>query len=150
MDLPSPKTKKKSKRKGRGYASGVGGHTVGKGQKGQLSRSGYKKPRPGFEGGRMPLSRRIPKLPGFRRGYFKSKYIRIELGLDDLDALYKDGEKVNFDTLIEKGVKMSKTKDVKVKILANGEISKKLIVEGIKTSETAQKKIEAAGGKVEI
>jgi large subunit ribosomal protein L15 len=70
--LEKLKTKSK-KRVGRGYGSMKGGHTAGRGQKGQKSRSGYTQPRPGFEGGQMPLSRRLPKFRGFTRGYFQSK-----------------------------------------------------------------------------
>jgi large subunit ribosomal protein L15 len=70
--LEKIKTKSK-KRVGRGYGSMRGGHTSGRGQKGQKSRSGYTQPRPGFEGGQMPLSRRLPKYRGFTRGYFQSR-----------------------------------------------------------------------------
>jgi large subunit ribosomal protein L15 len=92
---------KNSKRKGRGYGSGKGGHTVGRGQKGQTSRSGYKKPRPGFEGGQMPLSRRIPKLRGFTRGYFKSKDSKIVINLLTLSKI-----DFKFDKKVAKNLKI--------------------------------------------
>ncbi len=145
-NLRSPKTKQKSKRIGRGIGSGVGGHTVGRGQKGQKSRSGYNIPRPGFEGGQMPLSRRLPKLRGFERGYFKSKENNTVLNLDDLDKLNID--KVNIKSLIDAGILNSKLKNMNVKILSDGQITRKIEVEGIALSAKAKEKIEKAGGKI--
>lgn len=83
------KTTKNSKRKGRGYGSNKGGHTATRGQKGQKSRSGYSRPRPGFEGGQMPLSRRLPKFRGYRRGYFQSKDDSIAINITVLSTLLK-------------------------------------------------------------
>ncbi|MBN1915965.1 50S ribosomal protein L15 [Candidatus Dojkabacteria bacterium] len=145
-NLISPKTKKKSKIIGRGYGSGVGGHTVGKGQKGQKSRSGYSKPRPGFEGGQMPLSRRLPKLRGFKRGYFKSKSHNTVLNLSDLEGLGLT--RVSFESLKEKGLLGGFSKKQEVKILSGGKISRKVEIVGIKISKKAQEKVEKAGGKV--
>ncbi|MBN1331301.1 50S ribosomal protein L15 [Candidatus Dojkabacteria bacterium] len=137
---------KSRKRVGRGYGSGKGGHTVGRGQKGQKSRAGYKKPRPDFEGGSMPLSRRIPKLKGFSRGEFvKAK--KILLGLDDLQKF--EGDVVSPETLEKSGLISSKSQNLDIKIVANGELKKKLTIKGIDTSKTARAAIEKAGGKIE-
>jgi large subunit ribosomal protein L15 len=144
-NLQPLKTKQKRKQIGRGIGSGVGGHTVGRGQKGQKSRSGYKAPRPGFEGGQMPLSRRLPKLKGFDRGYFKAKKGTVVLNLDDLNKL--DLAIVSVKNLTEAGV-LSKSKYQTVKILADGELTKKVEILGIAVSKTAREKIEKAGGKV--
>lgn len=76
---------KSTRRVGRGYGSGRGGHTVGRGQKGQKSRSGYTQPRPGFEGGQMPLSRRLPKFKGFRRAFFKDNNGSVTISTDMLN-----------------------------------------------------------------
>ncbi len=147
MNLPSPKTIKDKIRRGRGMGS-KGGHTVGRGQKGQKSRSGYKSPRPGFEGGRMPLSRRIPKLKGFRRSYQSKLKKVIIVNISDLDKLFEKDSKVNFETLTEKGIKSSNTKKNIIKILGKGETNKKFDLEGLIVSKTAKIKIEKAGGSV--
>ena len=129
-----------------GYGSKMGGHTVGKGTKGQKSRSGYKKPRPDFEGGSMPLSRRIPKLKGFSRGEFvKAK--RKVLGLDDIAKV--EGDEVSLETLEKTGLVSTKSVNVDLKIVANGKLDRKLTVKGIKVTSAALKAIEKAGGKVE-
>ena len=127
-------------RRGRGHGSG-NGKTAGKGHKGQRARSG--RTRPGFEGGQMPLYRRIPK-----RGFTcrNSKEI-IGINLSALDR-FKDGAEVTVDTLIEAGV-VTHPRDG-VKILGNGEITKKLTVKVNAFSEAAKAKIEAAGGTVEV
>jgi large subunit ribosomal protein L15 len=145
-NLNSPKTTKKGKRRGRGYGSNRGGHTVGRGMKGQKSRAGYSAPRPGFEGGQMPLSRRLPKLRGFKRGYFKSKVKNIPINLTQLDKLQVT--KIDIKTLKESGLISESSKSLKIKILGNGEIKKKIEVIGIETSKSAREKIEKAGGKV--
>lgn len=144
--LVSPKTKKKGKIVGRGYGSGVGGHTSGRGQKGQKSRSGYTRPRPGFEGGQMPLSRRLPKLKGFTRGYFKAKKSTVIVNLTDLSEL--GISKVTIEALKEKGLVGNASKKENVKILSDGEINKKIEIVGIKVSKKAQAKIEKAGGTI--
>jgi ribosomal protein L15, bacterial/organelle len=127
-------------RRGRGHGSG-NGKTAGKGHKGQRARSG--RTRPGFEGGQMPLYRRIPK-----RGFTcrNSKEI-IGINLSALDR-FEDGAEVTVDTLIESGV-VTHPRDG-VKILGNGEINKKLTVKVNAFSEAAKSKIEAAGGTVEV
>lgn len=140
-------TTKKSKRVGRGYGSGKGGHTATRGMKGQKSRSGYKSPRPGFEGGAMPLSRRIPKLKGFTRGYFKARQNHYVFNVEDLNY-FKSGEKITHEKLIEAGFLSGKVKNYSVKILGNGKLDKKVTVEGIDVSASAKEKIEKAGGQV--
>ena len=127
-------------RRGRGHGSG-NGKTAGKGHKGQKARSGA--PRPGFEGGQMPLYRRLPKR-GFKCR--NSKEI-VAINVSALDR-FEDGSEVTVQTLIESGL-VSNPRDG-VKILGNGEISKKLNVKVNAFSESARTKIEAAGGTVEI
>ena len=127
-------------RRGRGQGSG-NGKTAGKGHKGQKARSGA--PRPGFEGGQMPLYRRLPK-----RG-FKNRNAKEIVGIN-VDALnrYEDGAVVTVETMIETGL-VSNPRDG-VKILGNGEVTKKLTVKANAFSESAKAKIEAAGGTVEV
>ena len=129
------------KRLGRGTGSGLG-KTSGKGHKGAKARSGGGK-RPGFEGGQMPLTMRLPK-----RG-FTNKW-RVEYATVNVERLniFEDGEVVTPVELIEAGI-LNNVQDG-VKILGNGEITKKLTVQANKFSETAKQKIEAAGGKVEV
>jgi large subunit ribosomal protein L15 len=132
----------KSKRKGRGYGSGVGGHTVGRGMKGQKSRSGHKS-LVFFEGGNTPFYRRMPKF----RGFNKADHISNEVvNVMALEENFKDGDTVTLESLIEK--KLVKRNAENVKILGEGEITKKLVVENIKVSSTAVTKIEKAGGTV--
>jgi large subunit ribosomal protein L15 len=138
--------KSDGKRVGRGYGSGKGGHTIGRGQKGHKSRSGYSNPRPGFEGGSMPLSRRIPKLKGFSREYFKKKYQEVALDLKLVDKNFPEGSIVTKENLFEK--KLISRKIVSVKVIGNSSISKKLNFEGIKFSAPSQKSVEAAGGSI--
>ncbi|MBE6563448.1 MAG: 50S ribosomal protein L15 [Ruminococcaceae bacterium] len=128
-------------RKGRGPGSG-NGKTAGKGHKGQNARSGGGV-RPGFEGGQLPLYRKLPKR-GFHNK-FATKYAIVNVG-----ALnnFENGETVNLDVLMEKGL-VSKAFDG-LKVLANGELTKKLTVEAKVFSATAKEKIEAAGGKAEV
>jgi large subunit ribosomal protein L15 len=129
------------KRLGRGTGSGLG-KTSGKGHKGAKARSGGGK-RPGFEGGQMPLTMRLPK-----RG-FTNKW-RVEYATVNVDRLniFEDGEVVSPATLVEAGILKNVLDGVK--ILGNGDITKKLTVQANKFSETAKQKIEAAGGKVEV
>lgn len=137
---PVEGSKKDSKRIGRGHGSGWG-KTAGKGHKGQKARSGA--PRPGFEGGQMPLFRRIPK-----RGFTcrNSKNI-VALNVSDLNR-FEDGADVTVAALIEIG--LVKNPRDGVKILGNGELTKKLNVSVNAVSKTAEEKITAAGGKVEV
>mgnify|MGYP000012512345 CR=1 FL=1 len=127
-------------RRGRGHGSG-NGKTAGKGHKGQKARSGA--PRPGFEGGQMPLYRRLPK-----RG-FKNRNTKEIVGIN-LGALekFEDGSTVSVQTLIESGV-VKNPRDG-VKILGNGELTKKLTVKVDAFSEGAKAKIEAVGGTCEV
>lgn len=141
------KTTKNKKRIGRGYGSGKGGHTVGRGSKGAKSRTGYKLARKGFEGGQMPLSRRIPKLKGFSRAYFQLKNKTEILKIERLNV-FKDGDTINVEKLREAGLINEKGKNVKVKILNNGELNKKLTIENIEVSKSVKTQIEKAGGKV--
>ena len=128
-------------RVGRGHGSG-NGKTAGRGQKGQKSRSGGKV-RVGFEGGQMPLYRRLPKRGFTNRN---SKEI-IAINVDVLNR-FEDGAEVTVDSLLASGA-ISKIGDG-VKILGNGELTKKLNVKVNAVSETAKSKIEAAGGTVEV
>ena len=127
-------------RRGRGHGSG-NGKTAGKGHKGQKARSGA--PRPGFEGGQMPLYRRLPK-----RG-FKCRNSKTIVGIN-LSALerFDNGADVTVDTLIESGI-VKNPKDG-VKILGNGELTKKLNVKANAFSASAKEKIEALGGTCEV
>ena len=127
-------------RRGRGHGSG-NGKTAGKGHKGQKARSGA--PRPGFEGGQMPLYRRLPKR-GFKCRNSK-QLVAINVGALDR---FEDGAEVNIASLVEIGL-ISNPRDG-VKILGNGEISKKLNVKVMAASESAKAKIEAAGGTIEV
>lgn len=127
-------------RKGRGHASG-NGKTAGKGHKGQKARSGS--PRPGFEGGQMPLFRRIPKR-GFTN--INSKEI-IGINVSALER-YEDGAEVTIESLMDIGI-VKNPKDG-VKILGNGELTKKLTVKVNAFSEAAKAKIEAVGGTCEV
>ena len=127
-------------RRGRGHGSG-NGKTAGKGHKGQKARSGA--PRPGFEGGQMPLYRRLPK-----RG-FKNRNTKEIVGIN-LGALerFEDGSTVSVQTLIESGV-VKNPRDG-VKILGNGELTKKINVQANAFSASAKEKIEALGGTAEV
>lgn len=133
---------KKDRRVGRGSSSGRG-TTAGKGNKGQQSRSGGKT-YVGFEGGQMPLYRRIAHK-GFSNYPFKKEYVCINVEV--LEAKFNDGETVNKESLIAKGFISAKA-DSLVKVLGNGEITKKLTVDVDKVSASAKAKIEKAGGTV--
>jgi len=137
-----PGSKKTRKRIGRGMASGQG-KTAGKGHKGQKARAG-RGMRPGFEGGQMPLQRRVPK-----RGFVNifGKEIAI-VNIAALENTFEDGAVVDVATLIKTGL-VKKSLDG-VKILGNGDITKKLTVQVNAFSDTAKQKIEAAGGKAEV
>jgi len=127
-------------RRGRGHGSG-NGKTAGKGHKGQKARSGA--PRPGFEGGQMPLYRRLPKR-GFTN--INSKEI-VAINVDVLNR-FEDGAVVTVDTLLESGI-IKNPKDG-VKILGNGQLTKKLEVKVDAFSASAVEKIQALGGKAEV
>jgi large subunit ribosomal protein L15 len=141
-ELKSPKgSTTPSKRKGRGTASGWG-KTAGRGQDGQKSRAGGGV-RPGFEGGQMPLARRLPKR-GFTNIFSKTYN---EINVRDLNV-FADGDTVNPVTLKAKGL-IKKYNDG-TKILGAGVLERKLTVQAQKFSKSAQEKIEAAGGKAEV
>lgn len=137
----APGSNRKPVRKGRGTATGQG-KTAGRGQTGQKSRSGGGV-RLGFEGGQMPLTRRVPKR-GFSNHIFKKEVVGVNL--EKLDG-FKAGEIVSLETLKEKDI--IKNKVEYVKILGGGEINVALTIKGIKVSKSAGEKIIAAGGKVE-
>ncbi len=139
---PAEGSTKNRKRIGRGNSSGHG-TTAGRGTKGQLSRSGGGKGA-GFEGGQQPLAMRLPKLPGFTN---RSRVEYAPVNVSRLENLYADGDVVDGASLVEKGV--IKAEFIPVKVLGDGELTKKLTVRVDKVSASARTKIEAAGGKVE-
>ena len=134
-------SKKDIKRLGRGSSSGTG-KTSGRGQNGQNSRSGGGV-RVGFEGGQMPLYRRIARR-GFSNYWFKKEFAIVNLR--DLEARFADGETVNKETLVLKG--LANKADELIKVLGDGELTKKLTVAVDKVSASAKEKIEKAGGSV--
>ena len=137
---PAPGAKRPRKRVGRGPGSG-NGKTAGRGHKGQKSRSGYSR-RYGFEGGQMPLVRRIPK-----RGF--TNIFRVEfqvVNLRDLERVFSDGDTVSPEAMVEKGLARGGKRLIKV--LADGDLTKKLIVQ--KFSGSARAGIEKAGGSCEV
>ncbi len=138
---PAPGSNRDVKRVGRGHGSG-NGKTAGKGHKGQNARSGGGV-RPGFEGGQMPMTRRIPKR-GFNN-IFAERYAIVNVS--DLE-IFKEGTEVDADLLRASGL-IRKT-DNGVKILGNGELTKPLTVKAAAFSASAKEKIEKAGGKAEV
>ncbi|TFG63867.1 MAG: 50S ribosomal protein L15 [Spirochaetales bacterium] len=140
LKVPKGATKRK-KRVGRGMGSGHGS-TSGRGNNGQNARSGGGV-RPGFEGGQMPLFRRVARR-GFSNYPFKEEYVVINLS--ELNNKYADGETVSMETLLKKD--LIKKRDKRVKILGEGSVDKKLVVKLSKISKSAREKIEKAGGKV--
>ena len=142
-ELSSPVgTYKQPKRKGRGQGTG-NGKTAGRGHKGQKARAGGGV-RPGFEGGQMPLYRRVPKR-GFNNKIFTKVYAHVNV--EDLNK-FDDGAVVSYVELREKGL-INKLYNGVV-ILGNGELNRKLTVEAERFSQSAAQKIEAAGGKVKV
>ncbi len=139
---PAAGSKKDVKRIGRGAGSGQG-KTAGKGHKGQKARAG-RGMRPGFEGGQMPLQRRIPKR-GFNNIFAKEIAI---VNVAALDQRFNDGDVVDVAALVKSGLVKKELDGVKV--LGNGEITKKLTVQANAFSDSAKEKIEAAGGKAEV
>jgi len=132
---------KNRKKVGRGMGSGLG-KTSGKGHKGQNARSGGGV-RPGFEGGQMPLFRRVSRR-GFKNYPFKVTFAVVNVA--DLEQKFENDETVTWEALVERN--LIKAKDVLVKILGNGELTKKLTVEMLNMSASAKEKIEKAGGKI--
>jgi len=143
-DVKKIKIKRKYKfTKGRGRGSGLGGQS-GRGHKGQLARAGWSI-KPFFEGGQMPLLRRLPKK-GFSNKYFRTEYQIVNLS--SIEKKFNDGETVSFETLKQKG--LLKEKNKLVKILADGNLTKKLIFKVDKFSEEAKKKIAATSSTIEM
>ena len=139
---PAPNSKTSAKRLGRGIGSGLG-KTSGKGHKGQWARSGGGV-RIGFEGGQMPITRRLPKR-GFTNIY-KKEYSIVNVGsLEQFD----NGTVVTAELLLETGI-LSKIENYGLKVLGNGELTKKLTVKANKFTESAKEAIEKAGGTVEV
>ena len=138
---PAPGSRKRPKRIGRGPGSGHG-KTATKGHKGILARSGGGK-RPGFEGGQMPLSRRLPKF-GFTNPF------RVEYSVVNLKTLagLKDVSEITPDVLVN--ARLIKGRDRRVKILGDGELTRPLVVQAHKFSKSAEDKIRAAGGRAEV
>jgi large subunit ribosomal protein L15 len=139
---PAPGSRKNSKRVGRGDGSGHGSFS-GRGCKGQKSRSGGNKMRPGFEGGQLPLIKRLPQKRGFVN-IFRTEYSVINLSQLNI---FEPGSEVTPEKLVAAGVVKSLRRPIKV--LATGEISHPLVIKANKFSAAAKAKIEAAGGKAE-
>ncbi|MEZ4431240.1 MAG: 50S ribosomal protein L15 [bacterium] len=139
---PAPGAIRKKKRVGRGESSGLG-KTAGKGHKGQKARAGKGKPRPGFEGGQMPLARRLPK-----RGFTPRN--RIEFAVVNLAQLesFEAGSTIDLDALRARGL-VKKGRD-QLKVLAHGDLDRALTVRAHRFSKAAMDKITAAGGQVEL
>jgi large subunit ribosomal protein L15 len=148
-NLKPAQARKDRKRVGRGLGSGKGRYS-GRGIKGQKSRSGSAKMAPGFEGGQMPIDMRAPKLRGNTSadampiGPFRT--YSHPVNLRDLDRVFADGDTVDVEAMVEKGLLKNTKTDVK--ILGTGELSKKLAVTAHSFSASAREKIEAAGGSV--
>ena len=140
---PAPGSTKEKFRKGRGIASG-NGKTAGRGHKGQNARSGGRK-RPGFEGGQLPLYMRLPKR-GFKNFIFKKEYAIVNLGA--IEDNFSEGDEVTIEKLFE--ARLIKHRLDGLKILADGELTKKLTVRANVFSENAKNKIESVGGKAEV
>ena len=140
---PAPNSKKSPKRLGRGIGSGIG-KTSGKGHKGQNARSGGGV-RPGFEGGQIPLIRRLPKR-GFDNSQFAKVYAIVNVASLEV---FNDGDVVDAKALLERNI-IGKLEKNGVKVLGNGELSKKLTVKANKFTQSAISKIEKAGGKAEV
>jgi large subunit ribosomal protein L15 len=144
---PAPGSHRARKRLGRGPGSGTG-KTAGKGHKGSMARSGHGGPgggKPGFEGGQMPLTRRLPKK-GFNNTQFRVENQRVRLG--DLALLAEGGAgEITMETLV--GAGLVRANRGPAKVLANGDVTQAITVRGLKVSEGARTKIEAAGGRIE-
>ncbi len=140
---PNPGSTKDKKRLGRGRGSGKG-KTSGKGVKGQKARPGHHGARLAFEGGQMPMPRRVPKRGFTNRNRVEAFPINVEL----LESLFEAGATVDIDVLRAKGIipKLAET----IKILGEGELTKKLTIKAHRASATAKEKIEKAGGTIEI
>ncbi len=138
---PSPGSRTKRKRLGRGPGSGLG-KTSGKGHKGLLARSGRAN-QAGFEGGQMPLARRLPK-----RGF--TNIFRIQYSVINLKDLLAQEKTMNFNPTVFREIGLIKGRNPQVKILGSGEIDRPIVVEAHKFSDTARQKIESAGGQAKV
>ena len=138
---PFPGSKKRKKRVGRGHGSGHG-KTSGKGHKGLLARSGRAN-QIGFEGGQMPLARRLPK-----RGF--TNIFRIEYTVINLQVLFSQENIADFNLSVYRELGLSKGRNPRIKILGEGEINRPLVVEAHKFSGSAKQKIEDAGGQAKV
>jgi large subunit ribosomal protein L15 len=139
---PAPGSRKNRKRVGRGNGSGHGTYS-GRGCKGQKARTGNNKIRPGFEGGQLPLIKRLPELRGFYN-VFRTEHCPVNLGRLEV---FESGSEVTPEKLVAAGI--IKSTKLSIKILATGEITHPLVVRANKFSAAAKAKIEAAGGKAE-
>ena len=139
---PAAGSNKAAKRKGRGHGSG-NGKTAGYGHKGQKARSGAT--RPGFEGGQLPLQRRLPKV-GFNNSVFATVYSTIKIS--DLEAKFEANAVVDEAAVVAAG--LVKTTNDGIKVLGNGELTKPMTVQLKAFTASAKEKIEAAGGKAEV
>ena len=137
----TPGARSSRKRVGRGCGSGLG-KTSGRGHKGQNARKGHKQ-KLGFEGGQMPLVRRLPKR-GFNNAAFNAKALAVNVA--DLEKKFEAGAEITVESLAKAG--FFDNKRPKVKILAKGELTKKFAIKGVPVSASAKAKIEAAGGSV--
>ncbi|EKD99742.1 MAG: ribosomal protein L15 [uncultured bacterium] len=131
------------KRLGRGVGSGKGCHTVGRGNKGQKSRTGYNLPN-GFEGGQIPLYKRMPKIGGFKNFRAKSVYT-FSIGALNI---FEEGSEVTVYSLAAKGLIRELGRKTTVKVLGSGELTKKLTLKGLTYSESAKKALDKAGVKI--
>lgn len=144
LKAPEP-NKKKAKRIGRGQGSGRGGHTVGKGHNGQRARSGFKE-KFWFEGGQMPLQRKIPKW-GFNN-YFRKEYVAVNTGTIQLFIEHdKLGETITLEDLRDAGLA---GKNDLIKLLGDGDIDASIDIEIHNVSESAKQKVEDAGGSITL
>jgi len=141
---PAEGSRKARKRKGRGHSAGQG-KTAGKGHKGRKARAGGAT-EPGFEGGQMPLYRRLPKR-GFNNGLFRKSYVIVNLS--DLQS-FAEGATVDLEALLEAKIVKSARVTNGLKVLGNGDVGVALNVRATKISAAAAKKIEAAGGTAEV
>lgn len=141
-NLKSTATRKSSKRVGRGYGSGRGGHTSGRGTKGQNSRKGHKFGL-GFEGGQVPLFKRLPQIGGFTN--HSSKAV-LTVYMSDLNK-FKEGDELTPIVLLKKGI-ISYIPRYGVKILKGGELKKKLVLKGFAFSKGAREEVEKSGSSI--
>jgi large subunit ribosomal protein L15 len=144
-NLEKIKGAKKSKKiVGRGIGSGKGGHTVGRGQKGQKARKGHKNAHPGFEGGQTPLYKRLPQIGGFRNPTTKDI---VSLSLSRLNTL-ADGTTVDCELLVKEGIIKKLGKRTQVKFIGNSKLKKKLTLKGFLYSSRAEEEVKKSGSEV--